>query len=317
MVRIGYFLSCEEFGPRELVRQARLAEQAGFDALWVSDHFHPWNGQQGNSPFVWSVIGALSEATALPVSTAVTCPIMRIHPAVAAQAAATAAVQCEGRFVLGVGSGEALNEHVVGHRWPPAPVRQDMLEEAVGVIRELHTGREVSHHGRYFTVEEARLYTVPDQPVPIYISGFGPRSVELAARIGDGYCTTAPDAGMVQRFRDSGGGSKPVQGGMKVCWAETVDAGMDTTHRLWPNSALPGQLAQTLPTPQDFEQASTLVTRELAAEHIPCGPDVKQHVAAVRRFLDAGFDEVYVQQIGPEQDQFFQAWSEAVLPELR
>jgi G6PDH family F420-dependent oxidoreductase len=221
------------------------------------DHFHPWNGQQGHSPFVWSVIGALSEVTSLPVSTAVTCPIMRIHPAVVAQAAATAAVQCEGRFVLGVGSGEALNEHVVGHRWPPAPIRQDMLEEAVGVIRELHTGREVSHHGRYFTVEDARLYTVPEQPVPIYVSGFGPRSVELAARIGDGYCTTAPDAGMVQRFRDSGGGSKPVQGGMKMCWAETVDAGMDTTHRLWPNSALPGQLAQTLPTPQDFEQAST------------------------------------------------------------
>jgi G6PDH family F420-dependent oxidoreductase len=317
MVRIGYFLSCEEFGPHELVRQARLAEQAGFDALWISDHFHPWNGHQGNSPFVWSVVGALSEVTTLPVCTAVTCPIMRIHPAVVAQAAATAAVQCEGRFGLGVGSGEALNEHVVGHRWPPAPVRQDMLEEAVGVIRELHTGREVSHHGRYFTVEDARLYTVPEQPVPIYVSGFGPRSVELAARIGDGYCTTAPDADMVQRFRDSGGGGKPVQGGMKVCWAETVDAGMDTTHRLWPNSALPGQLAQVLPTPKDFEQAGSLVTRELAAKHIPCGPEAKQHVGAVRRFIDAGFDEVYVQQIGPEQDQFFHAWSEAVLPELR
>src|SRR4051812_3428057 len=173
MATFGYFLSSEEFGPRELVRQAKLAEQAGFEALWISDHFHPWNDAQGNSPFVWSVIGALSEATRLPVATAVTCPTVRIHPAIIAQAAATAAVQHEGRFVLGVGSGEALNEHIFGDVWPPAGIRMDMLEEAVEVIRMLHGGEEITHHGRHYTVENARIYTVPQRPVPIYVSGFG------------------------------------------------------------------------------------------------------------------------------------------------
>src|SRR5918997_4916944 len=152
MVSIGYFLSCEEFGPKELVRQARLAEQAGFERLWISDHFHPWNDEQGNSPFVWSVIGALSEVTTLPITTAVTCPTVRMHPAVVAQAAATAAVQCDGRFVLGVGSGEALNEHILGDPWPPTDIRLDMLEEAVELIRELHRGDEVTHEGEYYTV---------------------------------------------------------------------------------------------------------------------------------------------------------------------
>src|SRR5690349_14875129 len=175
MTRFGYFLSCEEYGPVELVRQAKLAEQAGFRSLWISDHFHPWNDQQGNSPFVWSVIGALSQATSLPITTAVTCPTIRIHPAIIAQAAATAGVQCQDRFVLGVGSGEALNEHILGDRWPPGDQRVAMLEEAVEVIRKLHTGKRVTHRGEYYTVEDARIYTLPDEPVPIYVSGFGPK----------------------------------------------------------------------------------------------------------------------------------------------
>ncbi len=161
MVSIGYFLSTEEFGPRELVRQAKMAEEAGFERLWISDHFHPWLDEQGHSPFVWSVIGALSQATSLPITTAVTCPLIRIHPAIIAQAAATAAVQCEGRFVLGLGTGEALNEHVTGQPWPPPQVRLDMLAEAVGIIRELHTGKQISHRGEYYEVENARIYTLP------------------------------------------------------------------------------------------------------------------------------------------------------------
>lgn len=165
MARIGYFLSCEEFGPRELVRQARLAEQAGFEALWISDHFHPWTDEQGQSSFVWSVLGALSEAVSLPVTTAVTCPTFRIHPAIIAHAAATAGVQHEGRFTLGVGSGEALNEHILGDAWPSVGVRLAMLEEAVAVIRLLHGGDLVSHHGEYFEVQDARIYTRPEQPV--------------------------------------------------------------------------------------------------------------------------------------------------------
>ena len=192
MSKIGYFLSCEQFGPKELIDQAKRAEAAGFESLWISDHFHPWNDEQGQSPFVWGVIGALSEATSLPVSTAVTCPTMRIHPAIIAQAAATAAVQLNGKFVLGVGSGEALNEHVLGDPWPSVGVRLEMLEEAVDVIRLLLGGKEISHHGAHYEVQEARIYTLPDQPVPIYVSAFGPQAAELAGRIGDGLATATP-----------------------------------------------------------------------------------------------------------------------------
>jgi G6PDH family F420-dependent oxidoreductase len=317
MVSIGYFLSCEEFGPKELVRQARLAEQAGFERLWISDHYHPWNDEQGNSPFVWSVIGALSEVTTLPVTTAVTCPTVRTHPAVIAQAAATAAVQCEGRFVLGVGSGEALNEHILGDPWPPTDIRLGMLEEAVELIRELHRGDEVIHEGEFYTVHNARIYTRPDQPVPIYVSGLGPKAAALAGRIGDGFICTMPDESLLETFRSSGGDHRPAQAGFKVCWAESEEAGVATVHRLWPNSFLPGELAQILPTPRHFEQASQLVTPDMVADTVPCGPDPQRHLSSLRQYVQAGYDEVYVAQIGPEQDAFFEAWAEQVLPVAR
>jgi G6PDH family F420-dependent oxidoreductase len=317
MASIGYFLSCEEFGPRDLVRQARLAEEAGFERLWISDHFHPWNNEQGNSPMVWSVIGALSEAVSLPITTAVTCPIVRIHPAVIAQAAATAAVQCEGRFVLGVGTGEALNEHILGDRWPPVGVRRAMLREAVELIRALHTGRQVTHHGQYYTVEDARIYTLPEQPVPIYVSGLGPKATRLAAEIGDGFCTVMPSPELVRTFRASGGAGKPTQAGMKVCWADTRESGVETATRLWPIALLPGQLGQLLPRPKDFEEASRLVTRDAVGGSFACGPDPEAHLAAAREYLDAGFDELYVQQIGPRQEDFFAGWADKVLPALQ
>jgi G6PDH family F420-dependent oxidoreductase len=315
MVSIGYFLSCEEFGPRELVRLAKKAEQAGFERLWISDHFHPWLDEQGNSPFVWSIIGALSETTSLPITTAVTCPLIRIHPAIVAQAAATAAVQCEGRFVLGVGSGEALNEHVTAERWPPPRVRREMLAEAVQVIRQLHGGKQISHRGKHYRVENARVYTLPDQPVPIYISGLGPSATTLAAELGDGFCTVGPQADLVRTYRDAGG-SGPVQGGFKVCWADSEDEGVQTAHRLWRNELLPGSLPTTLPTPNDYAAASSLVTEDMMRDHLACGPDADRHIAEVRKFVNAGFDEVYVQQIGPQQDEFFDAWQKAVLPNI-
>src|SRR3954451_13215537 len=193
-MKIGYFLSCEENDPRALVKQAKQAQEAGFHALWISDHYHPWNDEQGHSAFVWSVIGALSQATTLPVTTGVTCPTLRIHPAIIAQAAATSAVLHGGRFNLGVGSGEALNEHILGDRWPEADVRLEMLEEAVEVIRTLWQGGQQSPHGRHYTVETARVYALPDEPPPILVSGFGPKAIKLAARIGDGFCTTSPEA---------------------------------------------------------------------------------------------------------------------------
>jgi G6PDH family F420-dependent oxidoreductase len=313
MVSIGYFLSCEEFGPKELVRQAKQAADAGFERLWISDHFHPWNGEQGQSPFVWSVIGALSEAVDLPVTTAVTCPSVRIHPAVLAQAAATAAVQLDGRFVLGVGSGEALNEHILGDPWPNAAVRLEMLEEAVEVIRKLHEGGSRSHHGKHYTVENARIYTLPDEPVPIYVSAFGPKAVELAGRIGDGFVCVMPDADLLKAYRDAGG-KGPAQGGFKVCHAPTVEEGLDTAHRIWPTEGLPGELAQVLPQPEHFEQATSLVTRDMLS--LPTGPDPEPYIAQVRSFADAGFDEVYVAQIGPRQDEFFRFWREEVTPRL-
>lgn len=314
MVSFGYFLSCEEFGPRELVEQAKMAEQAGFSALWISDHFHPWNDEQGQSPFVWSVIGALSEATALPVTTAVTCPTVRIHPAVIAHAAATAAVQLRGRFVLGVGSGEALNEHVLGDRWPPADLRLAMLEEAVEVIRALHRGRDVTYRGKHYTVENARIYTLPEQPVPIYVSGLGKRATRLAGRIGDGFICTMPDAELVEAFRDAGGGERPAQAGMKVCHAPTAEEGRSTVHRIWPNAGLPGELSQVLPTPRHFEQASQLVTPDMLP--MPVGPDPDGYVQSVQSYVEAGFDEVYVNQIGPRQAEFFRFWEREIQPAL-
>ena len=200
-MRIGYFLSCEEYTPAQLIEQAKLAQDAGFRGLWISDHYHPWNDAQGQSPFVWSIIGALSQVVTIPITTAVTCPVMRIHPAVVAQAAATSAVLHDGRFVLGVGTGEALNEHINGDRWPFADERLEMLEEAIEVMRKLWTGEFVTHRGRHYQVDQARIYTLPAEPPKVYISAFGPKAIEVAARIGEGYVSTMPDAEMVQQFR--------------------------------------------------------------------------------------------------------------------
>jgi len=314
MATVGIFLSSEELSGPELVDLAVRAEQAGFRKAWISDHFHPWNDEQGNSPFVWSVLGAIAQATSsLEVTTAVTCPTVRIHPAIIAHAAATAATLMPGRFGLGVGSGEALNEHILGDRWPDADTRLAMLEEAIAIIRELWRGEWTDHDGDHFYVEHAKLYTLADEPPPILVSGFGPKSIALAARVGDGYCSTMPDAEMVRGYREQGG-KGVVQGGMKVCVGPSREEAVRTAHRLWPNEGLPGELPQVLPTPQHFEQASTLVTEEMVAESIPCGPDPDQHLAAIQEFADAGFDEIYVQQIGPDQEAWLQFAREHVLP---
>jgi G6PDH family F420-dependent oxidoreductase len=315
-MRFGYFLSCEEYSPAQIIEQAVAAEKAGFDALWISDHFHPWNDEQGQSPFVWGMIGALSQACSLPITTAVTCPTVRIHPAVIAQAAATAAVQLEGRFRLGVGSGEALNEHVLGDVWPSAEVRLEMLEEAVDLIRELWKGDPVTRDGKHYRCDTARIYTRPSEPPPIYVSAFGPKALDLAARIGDGFINTADDAEAVAKFKEKSSG-KPAQGGVKVAWAETEDEAVDHAHRLWANAGLPGELAQVLPSPQHFEQASELVTREATAESIVAGNDGEQHVQQLQDYVDAGYDEVYVANMGPHYEAMIEAYGRDVLPRLR
>jgi len=321
-VKIGYFLSCEEYSPAELITQARLAEQAGFESLWISDHFHPWNDEQGQSPLVWSVIGAISQVCTLPVVTAVTCPTVRIHPVVIAQAAATSAVLTDGKFILGVGSGEALNEHVTGARWPDANVRLDMLEEAVDVLRTMWKGDFVDHHGAYYTVENARIYTLPKEPIPIYVSAFGPKAADVAGRIGDGFITTTPDKEMIRAFRESGGEGKPIQAGYKVCWGTDDEASIDVAHRLWANSGVPGELSQVLPSPRHFEQASSLVTRDSTRDSIAYGADIDRHVDAFRPYADAGVDVIHISQMGGREHEtnyagFFEFYGSQVLPRLR
>jgi len=314
-MKIGYFLSSEEWGPRDLVAQAVKARRTGFDRLWISDHYHPWNNEQGHSPLVWSVIGAIAQATeGMTVTTAVTCPTLRIHPAIIAQAAATSAVLLDGRFNLGVGSGEALNEHILGDRWPGADERLEMLDEAVQVIRTLWEGGFQDHRGLHYRVEHARVYDLPEVPPKIIVSGFGPKAIDLAARIGDGYCTVMPDADAVKQFRTTARNGSLVQGGMKVCVDADEANARKTVHRLWPNEALPGELAQVLPTPQHFEQASEIVTEEMVAEEVPCGPDLAPHMEKIEEYAAAGFDELYVNQIGPGQDAFFEAYRDHVLP---
>jgi G6PDH family F420-dependent oxidoreductase len=304
----GYFLSSEEHGPQALLDQAVLAERSGFDALWISDHYHPWIDEQGQSPFVWSVLGAIAARTErVRCSTAVTAPTVRIHPAVLAQAAATTQVMFDGRFSLGVGSGEALNEHILGGAWPTADVRLEMLEEAVEVMRQLWSGDVVRHRGRHYTVDTARIYTLPQQGVPVLVSGFGPKATELAARIGDGYVTTTPDPELISLYRKNGG-QGPVQGGVKVCWAATREEARKTVHRLWPNAAIPGEAAQVLPSPAHFEQVSELVDEDTATKSVACGPDVADFVESIKKYVDAGVDEVYISQIGDDQEGFFRFW---------
>jgi G6PDH family F420-dependent oxidoreductase len=315
-MRIGYFLSSEEYSPAELIEQARGAERAGFAGLWLSDHYHPWVDAQGQSPFVWSMIGALSQTCGLPLTTAVTCPTVRIHPAVIAQAAATSAVLLGGRFVLGVGTGEALNEHILGDHWPEAEVRLEMLEEAVQIIRKLWTGEVVSHRGRHYTVENARIYTRPDTPPPIYVSAFGPKALAVAGRIGDGYCSTMPDADLVRGFREAGGAGKPTQAGFKAAYADTEDEGAAIAYEKWPNAGVPGELSQVLPTPQHFQQAASLVTEEQVKEAFVCGNDPAAHLEMIGKFAEAGYDEVYVANTGPHYQGLFDLYAKHVLPQF-
>jgi coenzyme F420-dependent glucose-6-phosphate dehydrogenase len=317
MAEIGYTLSCEEHRPDALVRLAADAEEAGFTFATISDHFHPWTDAQGQSPFVWAVIGGVAQVTQrLRLGTAVTCPSKRVHPALVAQAAATAEAMMPGRFFLGVGSGENLNEHIVGGFWPPAGVRLEMLEEAVTMIRRLWEGGVVTYEGRHHQVYNARIYTLPERPPPIMVAAAGSKSAELAGRAGDGLVSVAPKAETVETFRAAGGDGKPCYGQVHVCWAEDEAKARRTAHEQWPNAAIPGELGQELPMPAHFEQASSAVTEDQVADSVTCGPDPERHIAAIRKYLDAGFDHVVVHQIGPDQEGFFRFYRSEVLPKF-
>ena len=317
MPELGYSLSSEEHGPSNLVRFAEAAENAGFTYALISDHFHPWIDAQGNSPFVWSVIGGIAQATErLRLGTGVTCPMIRTHPAIIAQAAATSAAMMPGRFFLGVGSGENLNEHILGDKWPAPDERLEMLEEAVEVIRLLWQGGYQTHRGKHYTVEQARIYTLPDELPEIAVAAAQPNAAELAGRIGDGFVAVAPDAELVQKFEQAGGKDKPRYGHLTVCWAESEDAAKRIAYENWPNAAIEGPLSQELALPAHFESAAEMVEPDDLAEAMPLGPDLDPYLEQIKAFEDAGFDHVYIHQVGPDQQGFVEFARRELLPKL-
>jgi G6PDH family F420-dependent oxidoreductase len=312
---LGYALSSEEHRPLELVRNAARAEEAGFEFALISDHFHPWIDRQGESAFVWSVLGGLATATdRLVVGTGVTCPTVRLHPAIVAQAAATTAAMLPGRFFLGVGTGENLNEHVLGQRWPSAEIRREMLEEAIEVMRLLWKGDLTSHRGHYYTVENARIYTLPHEPIDVLVAAGGRKSATLAGRLGDGLIGTTPEPAVLDAFDDAGGAGKPRYGQVTVCWAEREENARRTALECWPNAALTGPLGQELPLPSHFEAASEMVTEDAIAEAIVCGPDPEAFATRIDEYFEAGYTHVYLHQVGADQEGFLRFCAAELLP---
>lgn len=316
-LRFGYALSSEEHRPADLVRHAASAEEAGFAFALISDHYHPWIDAQGHSPFVWSVLGGIAHATErLEVGTGVTCPMIRIHPAVIAQAAATTADMFGDRFFLGIGTGENLNEHILGDAWPEYEIRREMLVESVEIMRGLWEGENVSHYGDHYVVQNARLYSLPEGPMRVMMAAGGPSSAGVAGELADGLIVTSPGAEVIEEFRASGGVGKPIYGQATLCWAPTADEAKRTMHRVWPNAGIPGDLSQELPLPLHFEQAASLVTAEQLAESMPHGPDVQAYVTSIREYADAGIDNIYLHQVGPDQEGFFRFWRDELQPAL-
>jgi G6PDH family F420-dependent oxidoreductase len=314
-MELGYTLSAEEHGPARLVELAARAEELGFDFVSISDHYHPWLREQGHASFVWTVLGALSRSTRrIGVAVGVTCPIIRIHPVIVAQAAATTGCLLPGRFTLGLGSGEALNEHITGERWPPSDIRLEMLEEAITIIRELWSGDNVNHHGRYYTVEDARVFDLPPAPPPLVVSAFGPAAAKLAARRADGIWATGPGKTFGDYEQAGGRGQRWTQ--LTLCWAPTQAEAVETAWHFWRNTAVPGQLSQDLPTVNHFEQATSIVTRAMVADNVPCGPDPAPVLDSIEAAREAGADHVYLHQIGPDQEGFFEFYRSKIHPEL-
>jgi G6PDH family F420-dependent oxidoreductase len=319
MTTFGYTLMTEEHGPGALVRNARRAEELGFDFLVISDHYHPWVPEQRHSPYAWSVLGAVAATTGrIGLMTMVTCPILRYHPAVVAQKAATMGVLSGGRFTLGVGAGERLNEHVVGAGWPPVSVRHEMLAEAIEVMRRMWQGGYVDHRGEHFTVEDARVFDLPDSPVPVAVAASGPESARLAGRFGDGLVATEPRADLVAGFRRArpagGGGSTWNQ--IPVCWAGDAGEALARAHHSFRWSALGWKVQAELPNPVNFDAASARVRPDDLREAIPTGPDVRPYLDAVEKVAGSGYDNIAFLQIGDDQDGFFRFWRDELAPAL-
>ena len=316
MMKIGYKLASEEHSPLTLVENARNAEEAGFSFAMISDHYHPWISREGHSPFVWSTLGGISQSTqALQIATGVTCPTVRIHPAIIAQAAATVACMLPGRFTFAVGSGEYLNEHILGDRWPPADIRIEMLAEAVDLIRTLWQGGSREYYGAYYTTENAQIFDLPETPTDILIASEDEDSALLAARIGDGLVNAGKDAEeTIQTFLDSGGRGKPCYLEFSAAFATTEADGRRLAYERWPIPAFAGELTRILPTPAHYEQLQTMVTEEDVGSNVVCGPNADRYIEKIQKSADMGFDHICVHQIGDDQQGFIEFMHSEVLP---
>jgi len=316
---IGYTMMCEQASPKQLVRDVVLAEEAGFDFAVISDHYFPWLDSQGHAPYAWSVLGAAAQATDhIPLMTYVTCPIRRYHPAVVAQKAATMQLLSDGRFTLGLGAGENLNEHVVGGGWPIAAARHEMLEEAIEIIRALWTGDMVTYRGKHFDVESAKVWDLPETAPPIGIAVSGRRSCRLAGRHADVMIAVEPNAELGRMFDEAGGSGKPRVGQIALSYDPDQKEAMKRAMEQFRWFTGGWRVNAELPVPASFDQASRTVREEDISEKMPCGPDLETHVTGIRQFELAGFTHVALIQVGGDTQEQFMAWAATeLLPALR
>jgi G6PDH family F420-dependent oxidoreductase len=316
-VKLGYKLFAEAFSPQELVGQAVRAEEAGFDFVEISDHFHPWLFSHDHSGFAWSILGAIAARTdRIELATGVTCPFLRYHPAVIAQAAATTALLSDGRFTLGVGAGERLNEHVVGRGWPAVAVRHELLREALEIIRLLWSGGYQSYQGRHLTLEDARVFDLPATPPRIAVAVGGPAAAELAADLGDAMFATEPEAELVEAYGKAGGGG-PRYGEVPLAWAPDEAAATESAHAMIRFGPTGWKVQSELPNPVNFEAATAFVTPDDIRGVVACGPDPSRHLEVARQFVDAGFDHLALLNAGPDPDGFFDFFARELAEPLR
>jgi G6PDH family F420-dependent oxidoreductase len=315
-VQIGYKIATESFSPAEVVEQAHLAEQAGFDFVEMSDHYHPWLESQGHSGFTWSMLGAMAASTErIGLVTGVTCPSHRYHPAIIAQAAATVALLSDGRFTLGVGAGERLNEHVVGMEFPSIRKRHEAFRESLEIIKLLWQGGYRSYEGKHLQLEDARVFDLPDTLPLMPVAAGGPVAARIAAELGDGLFATEPRADLVQGYR-SAGGRGPLYAEVPLAWAPDEDTAAQEVLRTSRWALLGWKVMAELPNPVNFAAATETVTPEHMAEMVPCGPDPERHVAGIQTYIDAGFERIAVVQVGDDQEGFLRFWTKEVLPRL-
>ncbi len=312
MVQLGYTLSSEEFRPNDLVHLAVQAEELGFDFASISDHYHPWMDSQGHSPFVWSTLGGIAARTSrIPVMTGVTALSIRYHPTILAQAVATVADMMPGRFRFGIGTGEALNEHVTGEVWPPVSIRQEMMIESLEIMRELWQGGYTTVQGNYYEVHNARLYTLPDELPPIIVGASGPESAE----IGDALVSTSPDKEVADAFDAAGGSGKPKYGQITVCYGADEEQAAQTAMDIWGYTILGGQASQELALPKHYQEAiQSVITPEVIKESVVCGPDSAKYHEKVQAYIDAGYTHLYFHQVGQDQKSFFEFAKKELLP---